>query len=80
MTATQLLSRSDPADTVRAWLRFAAAIVVIAVFTIGAFAIGRATSTTTTRPANPPAHVAPAAPATATASTPAYLRRNGRAF
>jgi hypothetical protein len=79
MTATSVLSHTDPAQSVRAWLRFAAAIVVIAAFTIGAFAIGRATSTTTTRPANLPAKVAPAVPATGT-PTGGYLRRSGRPF
>ena len=78
MTATSVLNRTDPAPFVRAWLRFAAAIVVIAAFTIGAFALGRATSTTTTRPANAPAQVAPATPAGTPTQT--YLRRNGRPY
>ena len=76
MTATSVLDHIDPASTVRAWLRFAAAIVVIAVLTIGAFAIGRATSTATTiRPASVPVKVAPVTP-TPAAST--YRCRSGR--
>jgi hypothetical protein len=80
MTATSVLNRTDPAPFVRVWLRFLAAIVVIAAFSVGAFAIGRATSTTTTKPAVTPARVAPAGPASggATHTTPPYLCRIGR--
>jgi hypothetical protein len=80
MTATAVLNRADPAPNLRAWLRFLATIVVIAAFSVGAFAIGRATSTTTAKPASTPAHVSPAAPAPAAATPTAkpYLCRNGR--
>jgi hypothetical protein len=76
MTATSVLNRSGPAETVRAWRRFTATIFAIAVLTVGAFAIGRTTSTTTTRPAQAPASVAKPA----TTPTAAYLRRLGRPF
>ncbi|HEX4493460.1 MAG TPA: hypothetical protein VH914_19815 [Acidimicrobiia bacterium] len=77
MTSTSVLNRAEPVSTVQAWLRFAAAIVVIAAFTIGAFAIGRATSTSAARPASTPARVAPPMPA-ATPTTAPYLCRIGR--
>jgi hypothetical protein len=75
MTATSVL-HTGPVTTAKTWLRLAAALFVIVVLSLGAFAIGRTTAPTHTRPVIVPAPAsAPAVP-----STPPYLRRLGRAF
>jgi len=75
MTATSVLGTA-PVTTAKTWLRLAAALFVIVVLALGAFAIGRTTAPTHTRPVIVPARASvPAAPA-----TPQYLRRLGRAF
>jgi hypothetical protein len=75
MTATSVLN-TGPVTTAKTWLRLAAALFVIVVLALGAFAIGRTTATTHIRSVIVPTPVsAPAAP-----TTPPYLRRLGRAF
>jgi hypothetical protein len=78
MTTTSMLG-TGPVSIVGAWWRFAAAILVIAALGVGAFAMGRATATTATRPASPPVHVIrPGTPAAATPTPAPYLCRIGR--